>query len=264
VVVVVVVVVLLVVLLGRSAPAPAAGNGEQPAPSSLVATVTGVSPQVLAAVGAGGITDPLLPTQGTPSALTTAGKPDVLFISSDYCPPCAAERWSLVVALSRFGTLSGLNISTSSSADIDPNTDTISFFRATYSSPYLGFTNVDTGTREDQVLQTPTAQQHTLLSEYDAPPYVPAESAGTIPFLDLGNSYVAHGVPTGYDPQILQGMTWQQIAQSLSDAQGPQAQAIIGNANWLTAGICKLTGNQPGSVCGAAPIATLEGQLDSS
>jgi hypothetical protein len=59
-------------------------------------------------------------------------------------------------------------------------------------------------------------------------------------------------------------MTWQQIAQSLSDAQGPQAQAIIGNANWLTAGICKLTGNQPGSVCGAAPIATLEGQLGSS
>ena len=93
--VVVVVVVLLAVLLGRSAPAPVAGNGEQPAPSSLVATVTGVSPQVMAAVGAGGITDPLQLTQGTPSALTTAGKPDVLFISSDYCPPCAAERWSL-------------------------------------------------------------------------------------------------------------------------------------------------------------------------
>lgn len=262
--VVVVVVVLLVVLLGRSAPAPAAGTGEQPAPSSVVAKVTDVSPQVMAAVGAGGITDPLQLTQGTPSALTTAGKPDVLFISSDYCPPCAAERWSLGVALSRFGTLSGLNISTSSSADIDPNTDTISFYGATYSSPYLSFTNVDTGTRAGQVLQTPTAQEQTLLREYDLPPYMPAASAGTIPFLDLGNSYLAHGAPPGYDPQILQGMTWEQIAQSLSDAQGPQAQAIIGNANWLTAGICKLTGNQPGSVCGAAPIATLESQLGSS
>ena len=42
------------------------------------------------------------------------------------------------------------------------------------------------------------------------------------------------------------------------------AQEIIGNANWLTAGICKVTGGQPGSVCTGAPISTLEAQLGSS
>jgi hypothetical protein len=103
-----------------------------------------------------------------------------------------------------------------------------------------------------------------LLSEYDSPPYVPAESAGGIPFLDLGNSYLAHGVPAGYDPQILHGLTWQQIGGTLTNTKSQVAQRIIGNANWLTAGICELTGNQPGSVCGAAPIATLESQLGSS
>ena len=59
-------------------------------------------------------------------------------------------------------------------------------------------------------------------------------------------------------------MTWQQIAATLSDAQSQVAQQIIGNANWLTAGICKVTGGQPGSVCGSAPISTLESQLGSS
>ena len=42
------------------------------------------------------------------------------------------------------------------------------------------------------------------------------------------------------------------------------AQPIIGNANWITAGICKVTGDQPGSVCSGAPISTLEGQIGSS
>ena len=66
------------------------------------------------------------------------------------------------------------------------------------------------------------------------------------------------------NPEILQGMDWQQIADTLSNSQSQVAQAIIGNANWITAGICKVTGNQPGSVCNGAPISTLEAQIGSS
>jgi hypothetical protein len=59
-------------------------------------------------------------------------------------------------------------------------------------------------------------------------------------------------------------MSWAQIAATLTDPTSKVAQPIIGNANWLTAGICKLTGDQPGSVCSAAPIASLESELGSS
>jgi hypothetical protein len=69
---------------------------------------------------------------------------------------------------------------------------------------------------------------------------------------------------SGVNPELLQGMTWQQIAATLTDTSSKVAQPIIGDANWLTAGICKLTGDQPGSVCSAAPIASLEGQIASS
>ena len=42
----------------------------------------------------------------------------------EYCPFCAAQRWAMVSALSRFGTFSGLKTIHSSSSDADPNTPT--------------------------------------------------------------------------------------------------------------------------------------------
>ena len=46
---------------------------------------------------------PLTATTGQP-ALTSGGKPEILYVGAEYCPYCAAERWAMVVALSRFGT----------------------------------------------------------------------------------------------------------------------------------------------------------------
>ncbi len=39
-------------------------------------------------------------------------------------------------------------------------------------------------------LDTPTAAQQQLLQTYNAPPYVSADSAGAIPFIDFGNRYL--------------------------------------------------------------------------
>jgi thiol-disulfide isomerase/thioredoxin len=39
------------------------------------------------------------------AAVTVGGKPLVLYIGAEYCPYCAATRWALVMALSKFGTL---------------------------------------------------------------------------------------------------------------------------------------------------------------
>src|SRR5712692_8559609 len=42
--------------------------------------------------------------------LTGNGKPEVVYVGAEYCPFCAAERWALSVALSRFGSFSGLHL----------------------------------------------------------------------------------------------------------------------------------------------------------
>src|SRR6266568_183753 len=49
--------------------------------------------------------------------LTASGKPEIVYVGAEYCPFCAAERWALSVALSRFGSFSGLRLIHSSSTD---------------------------------------------------------------------------------------------------------------------------------------------------
>src|SRR5207249_3539085 len=39
----------------------------------------------------------------TPGQKGPTGKVQVLFVGADYCPYCAAQRWSIIAALNRFG-----------------------------------------------------------------------------------------------------------------------------------------------------------------
>ena len=130
------------------------------------------------------------------------GKPIVTYVGAEYCPYCAAERWALAVALSRFGTFTNLSATHSASNDVYPNTQTLSFYGSSYSSPYVDFQPVEEATNQVvngsyQTLQTPTAAQSALLTKYD--------SAGSIPFLDIANKYVVTGA--SYSPQVLQGLS---------------------------------------------------------
>src|SRR5262249_48840261 len=107
------------------------------------------------------------------------GKPLVLYLGAEYCPFCAAERWAMVVALSRFGTFSGLTITHSSSTDTYPKTPTFSFHGASYTSTYLSFDGVETRGNELSggqypVLDVPTAEQQQIFKAQDP--------AGSIPF----------------------------------------------------------------------------------
>ncbi|HSR26568.1 MAG TPA: DUF929 family protein, partial [Candidatus Eisenbacteria bacterium] len=49
-----------------------------------------------------------------PALAGPTGRPEVLYVGAEYCPYCAAERWPLIVALSRFGTFSGVRAAASS------------------------------------------------------------------------------------------------------------------------------------------------------
>jgi hypothetical protein len=238
-------------------------SGPGKASSQVFNAVTNVHPDVLATVGTGGVQNPLHTVNPPPPVLVgPTGKPQFLYIGAEYCPYCAAQRWATVVALSRFGTFDKLYQTTSSSTDIFPSTPTFTFYTGHYGGPfytskYIDFVPVETEDQQQNPLQTPTTDQQNLLNTYDAPPYT--TQSGSIPFIDIANQYIMVGA--SYNAQDLQNMQWQDIANSLSDPTSTVAKDILGTANYMTAGICITTHQQPGSVCNTVVIQKIEQSL---
>jgi hypothetical protein len=251
---------------GSSGSASAGSTAAPPTGSALTSVVgqlTSVPAATLDQVGAG--QTQANPTSITGPALTSGGKPEVLYIGAEYCPYCAAERWAVIVALSRFGTFSGLAAIRSAAKDGGGNaepyplTPTWTFAKASYTSSYLtftpveGYTNIpDKATGFYTVLQTPTAAQQALLDKYDA------AYQGAIPFIDYGNKYLSVGA--SYNPAILSGLTWAQIAADLHDPSSSVAKSVLGTANFATAAICSLTNDQPASAC-TATVRALQAKI---
>jgi Domain of unknown function (DUF929) len=272
VVVIVVIAIVLVKLNSGSGTVADASNGPTgTALTSLVNQVTGVPTATTDKVGSGGVESGLFVSTETSAeassassqlgsyfgtvngtTLTSGGKPEVLYLGAQYCPYCAAQRWAMANALSRFGTFTGLTTTHSSSTDSYPNTPTLTFYGSTYTSKYINFTSVEETTNYRightsntsvgyQTLQTPTTAETTIAQSYDP--------GGSIPFIDMGNKYVQVGNLAPLSPSMLAGKTWAQVAAAMNDPTSSLGQAEIGNANYMTAGICKLTGELPASAC---------------
>ncbi|WP_433049083.1 DUF929 family protein [Dactylosporangium sp. CS-033363] len=265
-------VLLVFVVMGlvKLGTAGGGGGGEEPsalptgaAAEAVITGLTSVPATTLDTVAAG--TKPTLPSAltGQP-ALTDGGKPLILYVGAEYCPFCAAQRWPVVIALSRFGTFTGLSLTTSAADDTYPNTPTVSFHGATYTSQYLSFQGVETTTNKrvngqyaplDQL--TPAQQQ--VLQKYNAAPYVPADSAGAIPFIDFGNKALQAGA--SFSPQLLADHSHQQVVDAIKDPNSQLGRAVDGSANAMTALLCKITGGQPGDVCTSAAVKAYQGEF---
>ncbi len=256
---------------GSSAPA-SASSGPSAAGATTPAADPGTTPLAPGVAAALAVPEATLDRVGSPSSVVapsrtgdsgpilrgTDGKPVITYIGAEYCPYCAAERWALAVALSRFGTFSNLSATSSATNDVYPDTRTLSFFGSQYSSQYLDFQPVEEATNQAvdgtyPTLQRPTAAQSALLARFDP--------QGSIPFLDIGNRYVVVGA--SYSPQVLAGLTQTQIAEQLGVPTSPVAQAIDGAANQITAAICLVTGQQPSSVASSPVIASIATSLGS-
>jgi Domain of unknown function (DUF929) len=162
--------------------------------------------------------------------------PAITFVGEESCPFCAAERWPLVVALSHFGTWSQLGTTTSSATDVYPSTATLSFRNATYHSSRLTVRTTELADNLGHPLQRQTSLDSRLIRTYDVPPYVnSADQSGSVPFLDIGNRYILAGAQ--YNPQVLAGLSAQQIAAQLRAPSTPVAKAIDGAANVIIAAI---------------------------
>jgi hypothetical protein len=234
------IILAVIFLYHPQSPDPLIGT---PIPASLYNQIAGVSSTTLASVGPGQGATGLTSEKG--SSLTAGGKPEMLYIGAEYCPFCAAERWSMIVALSRYGSFSGLTYMESSSTDKFANTPTFSFRNAIYTSNYISFVSVETQDRDHGTLQTPTSQEQSFMNSYD--------SSGNIPFVDIGNQtgsqYVTLNGGSQYQPSVLSGLNWTQIGGQLNDPNTAVAKAVDGAANYLITAICKVDGGKPSTVC---------------
>ncbi len=204
----------------------------KPVSSAIFANLSGVSYETLAAVGPNqtGVTGlSSVPPSSVSQLIGPNGRPEVLYIGAEWCPYCAAERWSMIVALAKFGTFSNISYMESSSSDIYPNTNTFSFYGSSYTSQYISFVPVEHEDRNHNALQTPTSQQQAIWTEYTT-------GNDQIPFLYVDGLYYLDGAQ--FTPNALFNLNWTQIASQIENPQSPVAKLIDGAANQIIGSIC--------------------------
>ncbi|QBD78471.1 DUF929 domain-containing protein [Ktedonosporobacter rubrisoli] len=251
---VVVVVVAFVFLARQPATPPAVPQG--PTAQANFKDLTKVDPTLLASIGTGNAQNLMKPLPGgTPAAKGPDGKPQFFYMGGEFCPFCGAQRWSMIVALSRFGTFSQLSPIISGEDSVPSYT----FHGSTYSSQYVDFVSVETSDNQGVAFEKPTAEQMQLFQKYDAPPYTSEQNKGSIPFILIGNQFTSTG--SYFDPQVLIGHSHEDIIKQLKDPNSAIARGVLGSANYLTAAICNITQNQPADVCTAKPIPQIQQSL---
>jgi hypothetical protein len=168
------------------------------------------------------------------------GKPEVVYMGAEYCPYCAGERWAIVMALSKFGTFHNLQQITSDSSDTVASVPTFSFYGSYYTSDYLDFSSTETTTTDPNTkLQTPSKANEALFTKYD--------SAGSIPFVDIGGKWVVIGA--SYDDSAMAHLSHATVAAAVASGGTKYGADIQSTAGMITSRLCSLTGGKPGNVC---------------
>ena len=242
-----------------------------PASSSLVAAMASVPSSVYDAVG---VSSPANPVQ----ALQPAGNgkaplwlaavdggpplPVVFFYGAEFAPYAAVQRWPLILALSRFGTFNQLGLMQSSASTAFANLSTFTFWNPTttpsYTSKYLILESVERYSSLDPTggrylsLQTPDAREAAAIATY-------GQSADTFALLDVANRYVLNGA--SFTPGVLAGLSQSQIAGDLATPASPLTQAVVTAANEITASICAVDDDKPGSVCDSPGVLAADHEL---
>jgi hypothetical protein len=200
--------------------------------------------------------------------LTVGHRSEVLFVGAEFSPFSAAERWALIVALSRFGTFGSVSDMQSAADTVFPSVQTFSFVGYRYSSPLVVLAATEEYSAEPGVtgayahLGTPTPAEQAVIDRY-VPLALPAGSepppVGPFPFVDIGNRLVT--ATSGFSPAVLVGRARGKVAGELQEPDQPATMAIVAAANELTAGICATTGERPAAVCRSKGVEAADGAL---
>jgi hypothetical protein len=216
-----------------------------PASSTVTNAIAAAVPLTSAAGTLSTVTGP--PKSITGAALTGAsGKPEVLYIGAEFCPYCGVTRWPLAIALSRFGTFTGLQTTYSAADDTaGPNTPTLDFRNASYKSNYIDFDGIEYEDGAQKVIGTLTTAQQTLFQNV---------GGGAFPFIDFGGKWVQSGA--SYPTATLAGLTPDAVAAQITNSSGKIGSTIQASADVFTAAICEMDGGKPASVCSSTAVVT--------
>ncbi len=181
---------------------------------------------------------------------TSGGLPVYFFFGSAACPYCSASSWAMVVALERFGTLSGTSTDYSSYSDVYPGTPETVLAGASYTSTHISL-QVSESTYTGSIVLPGFA------NDYQNAYFVAYDSGGSIPFVVIGGQYFTVG--TLVDPADLRvpqtaagnPLSTAQVQSEIATQSGPAwsgPEGISQAADWLTAFILKIDGGQPSSL----------------
>jgi Domain of unknown function (DUF929) len=245
----VVLVIGLIVAFGLSTKKKITANAVVSAPKSVTSAITAAATSTLT-----GIPD-ISAIGGPPTILTgapltnAAGLPQVLYVGAEYCPNCAATRWPLAIALSRFGAFSNLKTTYSSTSDADPSTPTLSFRGSSYTSQYINFDGKEQVDGANKPLDTLSATESSLFQNLGGTKSDPNPG---YPFIDFGGIWKQNG--TSIDPALLKGMTPESVAASLANDTAKPGSTIKASTDVFTAIICRMDGGKPANVCTATAV----------
>jgi hypothetical protein len=245
VLVVIIVAVLVIVKVagggsgsGVDQASPPAGT---PIPAATLVKLQSVPLSTLAAAPTDGIISSPQSVQGR--TLTADGKAQLLFIGAEYCPHCAAERWPLYIALSKFGSFSP-QPGRIHSANEDGDVPTLTFYGTKYTSPYFTFTPVEVYTNKLEgngyaPLQTPTQAQLTLWQN---------SNGASFPFVDFGGKEILPSAQYLFTP--LESLPFSTVVAQVGNNSTAIGAAIDASAAQLITTICgTLSDDQPSAVC---------------
>lgn len=180
------------------------------------------------------------------------GKTELFYVGEMYCPYCAAERWSVVKALSQFGTWSNLAATTNGkSVENFGIIPTFDFMRAGYHSRYIALDTKDITDWNGKPLESFSLDEQGLFNRYDP--------TGGTPMVLAGDHVM---VGSGYSPSEIQGRSFGSVQRAMERGEDTSyTRAINAEANVITALLCRADGHQPAATCTRPVIKRLAAQI---
>jgi hypothetical protein len=112
---------------------------------------------------------------------------------------------------------------------------------ATYSSPYLNYSDAEIRGMDFRPLEQLDAEEQAIVDRYN--------KDARWPFLFINGQYVQ--LSSGFSPSVLDGIAFETLRQQVvSGAETDATRAIKAEADLIARYICHSTGGQPVSTCG--------------
>jgi hypothetical protein len=165
----------------------------------------------------------------------------VFWLGALFCPFCAAERWSLVSALERFGTLNGYTADTHQEGLAGFWLVPTPYLRKSiYTSQYLNYSGKEIFDRDNAPLDTLDAEEQAIINRFDP--------EAKFPFLMINGQYVQFD--SGFSPGLIDQMDFDTLRGQLASGELNDAtNAIIAEADLITRYLCNSTGGRPVAAC---------------